>query len=71
MNWTVDIWHYQETLSYALSKVDYSTGESIYMLLSDMNLNIKSGTLGYNNKILTSDGKFSLGKILKLILLNW
>ena len=37
-------------------------GENIYMLPSDMNLNIRSGTVGYNNKILVSDGKFSLGK---------
>ena len=36
--------------------------ENIYMLPSDMNLNIRSGTVGYNNKILVSDGKFSLGK---------
>ena len=27
-----------------------------------MNLNIKSGTVGYNNKILVSDGMFSLGR---------
>ena len=27
-----------------------------------MNLKIKTGTVGYNNKILVSDGKFSLGK---------
>ena len=27
-----------------------------------MNLKIRSGTVGYNNKILLSDGKFSLGK---------
>ena len=32
------------------------------MLPSDMNLKIKSGTVGYNNKILVSDEKFSLGK---------
>ena len=32
------------------------------MLPSDMNLKIRSGTAGYNNKILVSDGKFSLGK---------
>ena len=37
-------------------------GENIYMLPSDMNLNIRSRTVGYNNKILVSDGKFSLGK---------
>ena len=27
-----------------------------------MNLNIRSGTVGYNDKILVSDGTFSLGK---------
>ena len=32
------------------------------MLPSDMNLNTRSGTVGYNNKILVSDEKFSLGK---------
>ena len=37
-------------------------GEIIYMLPSNMNLKIKTGTVGYNNKILISDGKFSLGK---------
>ena len=57
-----DIKHYQDTLSYASSKVDYSMGENIYMLPSDMNLNIRSGTVGYNNKILLSYEKFSLKK---------
>ena len=55
-----DIKHYQNTLSYASSKVNYSIGESIYMIPSDMNLKIRSGTVGYNNKILVSDGKFIL-----------
>ena len=32
------------------------------MLRSDMNLKITTGTVGYNNKILVSDEKFSLGK---------
>ena len=32
------------------------------MLPGDMNLNIRSGTVGYNNKILVSDEKFSVGK---------
>ena len=32
------------------------------MLPSDMELRIRSGTVGYNNKILVSDGNFSLGK---------
>ena len=57
-----DIKRYQDTLSYASSKVDYSVGQNIYMLPSDMNLKIKTGTVGYNNKILVSNEKFSLGK---------
>ena len=57
-----DIKRYQDTLSYASSKVDYSKAEKIYILLSDMNLKIKTGTVRYNNKILVSDEKFSLGK---------
>ena len=57
-----DIKRYQDTLSYTSSKVDYSMGGNIYMLPSDMSLKIKTGTVGYNNKILVSDGKFSLGK---------
>ena len=58
-----NIKRYQNTLIYASSKVDYSVGENIHMLLvCDMNLNIKSGTVGYNNKILVSEGNFSLGK---------
>ena len=61
-----DIKRYQDTLSYALSKVDYSVGESIYMLPSNMPLKIKTGTVGYNNKILVSNGKFILGKNAKV-----
>ena len=57
-----DIKRYQDTLSYASSKVDYSIGESIYMLPSDIKLKIKTGTVRYNSKILVSDGKFILGK---------
>ena len=57
-----DIKCYQNALSYASSKVDYSVGEHLYMLPSDMNLKIRLGTVGYNNKILVSDGNFSLGK---------
>ena len=61
-----DIKRYQDTLSYASSKVDYSVGESIYMLPSDMTLKIRPGTVGYNNKILVSDAKFNLGKTMRL-----
>ena len=57
-----DIKRYQDTLSYASSKVDYSVGESIYMLPSNMELKIKTGIVGYNNKILVFDEKFILGK---------
>ena len=32
------------------------------MIPSDMKLKIRSGTVGYNNKILISDEKFILGK---------
>ena len=44
-----DIKRYQDILSYASSKVDYSMGENIYMLPSDINLEIKTGTVRYNN----------------------
>ena len=57
-----DIKRYQDTLSYASSKVDYSIGENLYMLPSDINLEIRLGTVGYNNKIFISDEKFNLGK---------
>ena len=57
-----DIKRYQDTLSYAFSKVDYSVGQNIYMLPSNMKLKIKTSTVRYNNKILVSDGKFILGK---------
>ena len=55
-----DIKRYQDTLSYAARKVDYSVEESIYMLPSDLKLKIKTGTVGYNNKILVSNGNFIL-----------
>ena len=45
-----DIKCYQDTLSYALSKVNYSMGEGVYMLASDINLKIRSGTAGYNKE---------------------
>ena len=39
---------------HALSKVEFSVGTSMYMLPSDLNLNIGK-TKGYNNKILVSN----------------
>ena len=62
MDIRADIKHYQDTLSYASSKVHYSMGQNIYMLPSVMNLKIRSGTVGYDDKILVSNGNFSLGK---------
>ena len=53
-----DIKRYQDTLS----KVDYSVGENVYMLPSNMKLKMKPDTVRYNSKILISDGNFSLGK---------
>ena len=61
-----DIKCYQDTLSYASNKVDYSMGQNIYMLPSDMNLKIKTGAVGYNNKILVSDENLVWGKTKKL-----
>ena len=57
-----DIKCYQDTLSYTSSKVDYSVGQNIYMLPSNLELRIKTGTVGYNKKILVSNGNFILGK---------
>ena len=57
-----DIKRCQDTLSYTLSKIDYSIGESIYRLPSNMELKIKTGTVEYNNKLLVFDEKFILGK---------
>ena len=37
------------------------------MLPRDMKLKIKTGTVGYNNKILVSDEKFSLGKNVEVL----
>ena len=57
-----DIKRYQDALSYISRKVDYSVGENLFMLPSDMALRIKTGTVGYDNKIVVSDCNFSLGK---------
>ena len=51
-----DIKRYEDTLNYASSKVDYSVGEGLYMLPSNMKLSIRPGVVGYNNKIMISRG---------------
>ena len=47
-------------LEYALSKVDFSVGTSIYMLPSELNLSMGK-TRGYNNKILVSNTDMKIG----------
>ena len=56
-----DIKRYQDTLSYTSSKVDYSVGEHLYLLPSDMTLKIRLETAAYN-KIFVSNRKFIPGK---------
>ena len=56
------------SLLVSIATIVYATGSwiqncnTVAQLPSDMNLKIRSGTVGYNNKIFMSDGKFSLGK---------
>ena len=57
---TIDIERYQGVLEHALSKVDFSAGIGIYMLLSNLNLNIGK-TKRYNNKILVSNTDMKIG----------
>ena len=56
----IDIEIYQGVLEHALSKVDFSVGIGIYMLPSNLNLNI-GNTKGYNNKILVSSTDIKIG----------
>ena len=56
----IDIERYQGVLEHALSKVDFSVGTGIYMLASDLNLNIGK-TKGYNNKILVRNTDMKSG----------
>ena len=66
-----DIKCYQNTLSYASSKVDYSVGEHLYMLPSDMTLKIRPGTAGNCRVIIKSSfriGNLIWGKTMRLIL---
>lgn len=60
-----DVKRFQNTLQYARSKVDYVVGENVYMLPSDMELQIGSIN-NYNNKILVSALNFSMGSNLKV-----
>ena len=55
-----DIARYQGILEHAMSKVDFSVGGGIYMLPSNMNLNIGK-TQGFNNDILIAESSYKLG----------
>ena len=62
-----DIRRFQKTLQYARSKVDYAIGEFIYMIPSDMNLQIGNVNVrNYNNKILISSPSFKIGTNVKV-----
>ena len=61
-----DIKRYQDTLSYTSSKVNYSVGQNIYILANNMELKIKTGTVGYNNKILVPMVTLVWGKMMRL-----
>ena len=63
-----DIRRFQKTVQYARSKVDYVIGEFIYMLPSNMNLQIGK-VKDYNNKILISSPSFKMGTNLKINLM--
>ena len=52
-------------MQYAKSKVDYAVGEFVYMLPSDMNLQI-GNVRNYNNKILISSPSFKIGTNVKV-----
>ena len=48
-------------LQHARSKVDFSIAEGVYMIPSDMNLQIKKKIEFFNNKILVSEPGMKLG----------
>ena len=56
----IDIESYQGVLEHALSKVVFPVGTGIYMLPSNLNLNIGQPK-GYNNKILVSNTVMKIG----------
>ena len=62
---TEDIQKFEKTFQYARNNIDYAIGESIYMLPSDMNLQIGK-IKSYNNKILISLPSFKIGINLKI-----
>ena len=63
-----DLKSYQDTLSYASSKVDYSVRENLFMLPSNMELKIKTGTVRYNIKFSFPMVTLVWGETMRLIL---
>ena len=58
-----DVKRYQNVLKYARSSLDYSVGERLYMLPSDMLLKPLNQVIeGYNDKIVVNTDGFDLGK---------
>ena len=55
-----DIKRYQDVLNNANSEVNFSVGENLYMLLSDMSLKLDK-IRDYNNKILIAKPGYSVG----------
>ena len=56
----IDISQYQGVLEHALSKLDFSVGTGIYILPSNLNLNIGKKK-GCNNKFLVSNTDMKIG----------
>ena len=56
----IDIERYQGVLEHALSKLYFSVDTAIYMLQSNLNLNIGK-TKGYNNELLLSNAGMKIG----------
>ena len=59
-NLSIDTEKYQGVLDHTLLKVDFSVGVGIYMLPSNLNLNIGK-TKGYNNKVLVGNTDMKIG----------
>ena len=57
---SIDNENYQRVLDHTLLKVDFSVGVGIYMLRSNLNLNIGK-TKGYNNKVLVGNTDMKIG----------
>ena len=60
-----DIARYQNVLKYARSNLDYSVGEGLYMLPSDMLLKPLNQVIdGYNDKIVLNTSGHALGRVI-------